>query len=425
MTAYDAVIVGAGFAGAAAASVLRDAGCRALILEARDRVGGRAFTRLFLGEGEMVDFGGSWVAPWHDRIRHYAARCGIGLRPRQPVTEKRWHDGKALRRDCPCGEHERAAFDGAMARIALDANRYARGEARELALLPLSRYLDRIDASGAARAQALAWWTISGNGDPHRISTAELLSSCAYGGGLPESIVTALAHTLDRGASVLVERMIASADAELRLGTPVTHVSQHRDRVTIRLANGEEIEARCVALCLALNVIGQIAVSPALDERKAAAAALGHGGRSIKLWIKASGVAVGSLVTGGSDGTRWMFAERASKDGTSLVCSFALSEDGFDPRDREAVKRCLSRFFPEAQLVSWDWHDWIADPWSRGTWVALPADALWIGDPALWSREGRLAFASSDYAAHAAGWFEGAILAGEQAASSLLSHCLD
>ena len=40
----------------------------------------------------------------------------------------------------------------------------------------------------------------------------------------------------------------------------------------------------------------------------------------------------------------------------------------------------------------------------------------WIGDPEIWSREGRIAFAASDFAENDAGWFEGAIRSGEAAA---------
>jgi nicotine dehydrogenase len=98
----------------------------------------------------------------------------------------------------------------------------------------------------------------------------------------------------------------------------------------------------------------------------------------------------------------------------------ALADGTLDPTDRLSVTTSLARFFPEAELVAWDWHDWLGDPYARGTWVALLADAPWIGDPEIWSREGRIAFATSDFAENAAGWFEGAIRSGEAAALAVL-----
>jgi hypothetical protein len=360
------------------------------------------------------------MTPWQQQIRYHADLAGIALRPRHPVVEHRWHDGETLRIGDPCSAAERPEFDRCMMRIRSDVERYGKGQGGEIVRLSLSAYLDEIDTGPAARVHVLAWWTISGNGDPDRISAAEFLSSCAYGGGRPEGMIDALAHTLEPGAGVLAERMIARSGAALRLRTAIGYVRQESDCVHLTHTDGEETHARCAILGLPLNAIGSIVFSPALSERKTKAAQIGHGGSSVKMWIKARGVRVGTLATGGPGGLRWMFAERGSADGTTLIVGFGFMDQGFDPGNRHDVAGCLYRFFPEADLVAWDWHDWVGDPWARGTWVALPADALWIGDSGVWAPEGRLAFASSDYAPQSPGWFEAAIVAGEAAAHALL-----
>jgi monoamine oxidase len=378
--------------------------------------------RPFAVGGELLEFGGSWITPWQQRIRYYADLMGITLRPRLPISEHRWHDGATLRIGRPCAEADLPAFDEAMAKIKSDAERYERGEGPDLAAVPFNAYLDRIGASPAARVHAMAWWTISGNGDPDRISAAEFLSSAAYGGGRPEGMVNALAHTLIPGAGVLAERMISRSGANCQLNAPVARIEDQSRGVVLTGLDGTETQARCAALCLPLNTLRSIEFSPALPRRKADAAAIGHGGRSIKLWIKARGARAGTLATGGLHGLRWMFAERDALDCTTLIVGFALADDRFDPGSRHDVAGGLRRFFPEADLVAWDWHDWVGDPWARGTWVALPADGLWIADSGLWAPEGRLAFASSDYAAQSPGWFEAAIVAGEAAADALLER---
>ena len=58
----DAIVVGGGFAGATAARELSRAGCRVVLLEARDRLGGRTWTSSFAGQ--PVEMGGTWVH-WH------------------------------------------------------------------------------------------------------------------------------------------------------------------------------------------------------------------------------------------------------------------------------------------------------------------------------------------------------------------------
>jgi monoamine oxidase len=412
----DVVILGGGLAGAAAACVLSERGLSTFILEAQDRLGGRGFTRCFKDSEDLLEFGGSWIAPWHERIRYYAERTRITLRPTHPVIEHRWHDGKALRSGMTASE---PALDA----IKEHALLYKAGKPFPWKTpLTLNRYLDLVDASPEARAHVLAWWTISGNGNPDRIAASEFLSSCAYGDGSPESMMTALRHTLIPGAGMLAERMIASSKARLELNMPVTALSQNGNSVTARCATGKVVTGRAAICAMPLNALSTVNFMPALSAKKREAIALGHGGRSYKLWLKVEGVSPGILASGSPGGLRWLFAERRAIDGATLVVGFALADGTLDPVDHRSVAESLERFFPEARLLDWDWHDWGSDPYARGTWVALPADATWIGDPEIWGKEGCIAFATSDFAANAAGWFEGAVRSGEAAALTLLKN---
>lgn len=397
----DVVILGAGLAAAAAACMCAERGLSTIVLEARGRAGGRGFTRHFSGSQDLLEFGGGWIAPWHDRIRHYAERTGVTLRPTHPVTEHLVHGGG------------QATTSPALQTIKADALLYKSGKSFPGSL---TQYLDRIGASPEDRDYVLAWWTISGNGDPDLILASEFLSSCSYGDGRPESMMTALAHTLVPGAGVLAERMIASSGATLHLDAEVTAVADG----TVTCADGRTFAARAVISCLPLNALASVSFSPELSAPKRRAIELGHGGQSIKLWLKVRGVRPGILASGGPGGLRWLFAEREAQDGTMLIVGFALADGTLDPSDRASVERSLARFFPEAELVAWDWHDWVGDPFARGTWVALPAKESWICDAEIWRPEGRIAFATSDFAPAAAGWFEGAIIAGEAAAREII-----
>lgn len=427
MSAFDCdiAIIGAGLAGAAAASIVTGQGKSAIILEARDRAGGRAFTRPFTAGGDLLEFGGSWITPWHDRIRHYAEGTGTTLRPRSPVSTHFWHDGTAIRCGEPSSKEARAGFDRTMARIATDASRYKSGErtdadGQSMMSASLNDYLDRIDAGPEARNHVMAWWTVSGNGDPAVISASEFISSCAYGEGRPEGMIDKLQDTLVPGAGILAARMIEKSGAELRLSSTVVAIDQPTDETIVTCADGKKVKARGVIVCLPINALNAISFTPVLSPVKSAAIARGHGGKAIKVWIKARGVEVGQLVTGGIDGLSWMFAERKADDGTTLIVSFGIADPKFDPNDRHAIAGALQRFFPKADLVAWDWHDWVADPYARGTWVALPADMVEMADSENWQPEGRLAFATSDISPDQAGWFEGAVFAGEAAAKALL-----
>jgi monoamine oxidase len=72
----DVCVVGAGYAGLTAARRLCQNGKSVVVLEARDRVGGRVWTQL-LSDGSPVDRGGAWLAPEHGAIFELAREVGV------------------------------------------------------------------------------------------------------------------------------------------------------------------------------------------------------------------------------------------------------------------------------------------------------------------------------------------------------------
>ncbi len=76
---HDVIIVGAGLSGLKAALQLREAGKRVLLLEARDRVGGRSMPGTIAGQ--TVDFGGQWVGPQQTRLLAQAQDLGVAICP--------------------------------------------------------------------------------------------------------------------------------------------------------------------------------------------------------------------------------------------------------------------------------------------------------------------------------------------------------
>ena len=71
-------VAGAGLAGLAAADELARAGHSVAVFEARDRVGGRVWSRR-LDNGAVVEMGAEYILPGNSAVRELAERFGLGL----------------------------------------------------------------------------------------------------------------------------------------------------------------------------------------------------------------------------------------------------------------------------------------------------------------------------------------------------------
>jgi monoamine oxidase len=409
----DAIVVGAGLAGATAARQLARAGYGVLVLEARDRLGGRGFARHFAGESDELDYGGSWITPWQHRIRALCDAHGVPL-----------SDG-ALHRDGPVGSSEQARHARTLSRLAADSARYKCGLPTDQSGLPfhdlsLADYLGRLDAPAGTLDLISAWWTVSGNADKTVAPATELLGSLAYWDGTPDGISEVWSDTLVGGVTGLVERMLADAGVGVVRGAAVAEVA-HADAVRVTTADGRAFTAEAALIATGLNPMAGVRFTPPLANAKARAVAVGHSGRAVKIWARARGVAVGVLATGGGCGIEWMFAERVAADGRTLIVGFGVAAGGWEPRLPDDGRDAVRRFFPEASDIEIDWHDWIGDPFARGTWVAGIVGETDAHAYETWGRDGRLAFASSDIAPEGAGWFDAAVISGEAAAEEVMA----
>jgi monoamine oxidase len=411
----DVLILGGGLAGAAAALHLADRGLSSTIVEARGWLGGRALSRPLPGDdGPPVDYGGGWGAMHHRRLRALAARLGLALIPRAALLRHRYLREGAVH-DTPCRQDESAAHAAAMARWQADA---AEADPAILALT-LAAYFDRRAMPESARREILAWWSISGAADPARAAVGQLLAP-KIAKGLHAKLEE-LSYSIAGGAQGLVEGAARASGAEVILSDPAERLSAAPGGLRLRLASGRELAGRAAVVALPVNTLAQIRFDPPLPEAPARIRRRGHIGRVVKLLIRARGVAPGELASGDALGLRFFWADRLHPDGSTLVIAFALAVDLHDPSEAHA-RAALAQAFPEAGLVSLDWHDWQADPFARGVWVAPRAEDEPLHDARHWGPFGPVAFAGSDIAPEEQGWFEGALASAERAAHEVARH---
>src|SRR5687768_971264 len=108
----DVVVVGAGFAGLVAARDLAQRGYDVLALEARDRIGGRAFFAPFPEAGCSVELGGAWFDADHQTpMREEAVRYSVAIAEATPYQTTRWFTGGQRRSGLPVPRWEGGALE--------------------------------------------------------------------------------------------------------------------------------------------------------------------------------------------------------------------------------------------------------------------------------------------------------------------------
>ena len=307
-----------------------------------------------------------------------------------------------------------ASSRAALVAIAADAATHSAGTLGERGSLSCAEYLRQLGAPTATREFLAAWWVMIGGTDPERGAVVDALGAIASHGG-PTGLLTALRHAPVEGWSTLAGRMAATAGLQVRYRAEVRSVRQDGSRVELELSDGTSCRGARAVLALPVNSLPAIGFEPALPA--ATAEALGsNAGRAHKLWLRARGVPSGVLAAGAGEGLDWLYADRTLDDGDVLLLGFGYEHPAFDPAAHADVERALRAFFPDAELVASDGHDWIGDPFSRGTWATATVGCAELLSAERFPPFGRIAFATSDVAAEEPGWIEGALRAGAAAA---------
>jgi monoamine oxidase len=421
----DVIVVGGGFAGLVAARDLGDAGRSVVLVEARDRLGGRAWYREIPGTGVKAEYGAAWVFPESQTaLSEEVARAGVPLRASDPTSSIAWLVDGVLRTDAIAliSEALRAApaIDGAFERLVRGRPtvQTTRSDAWDDLDVPVTSWLEtnRVPAEATSFMQAFA--AIMGGGEPSHMSMLGLLLDAAGEGYRFDEFLADVGSTFAEGSASLVDAIAGQSRADVRLLSPAVRVRSTDDGVTADIAGGGEVRASAAVVALPLHVWVDVAFDPPLSAAKHRAAIGGHAGAATKA------LAIANHVPGRALGIGWPAALQGvvvggPVSGGHLVTGFSGTRS-IRADDRGAIERAIRDYFPNAQVDVAHGHDWVTDPYSKGTWFA-PKPGWYAVDPSSrLSTEGRITFAGSDIADEGTGWIEGALRTGRRAATEVI-----
>ncbi|HWV87770.1 MAG TPA: NAD(P)/FAD-dependent oxidoreductase [Capillimicrobium sp.] len=417
----DTVVVGGGFAGVTAARDLARAGKRVVLLEARDRLGGRTWYRAFGDTDKHVEFGGTWVCPnagW-DRIRSELAHYGIGCVQSPEPQHLLWALGGEMRSGFPIGWEEAVDFEKAMAHLIAASRTMHFGEplSEESARYDVSvaEYLDGLGVSPVVRdlVSAVAGFMLGGRLD--EISLVGLLKYMAGWDNSAFMVYAAIVDKIDGGTKRLIDAMIDEAGVEVRTSTPVASVAQDGTGVTVTTVDGARVRAGAAVIAVPLNLLKSIEFSPRLDERWYRASEQGNAGHATKIWAHVDGIEPTSVI-GMKGPLRWVGTEYDMPQG-HLLTGFGNDPEELDVTSIEDVQAALEAVIPGVRVLALDAHDWNADPYSQGAWMSWRAGLAKEMLGRIPIADGRLVMAGGDITPRWVGTIEGAIESGVAAAA--------
>jgi monoamine oxidase len=416
----DVLVVGAGFAGLVAARELRKAGLDVVVLEARNRIGGRTWTADY--QGLPVEMGGAWVHWLQPYMLTELRRYGIATEDEGEAREGKWvTDGVA----------HPVTVESQWATI-VEATTAMCRDARTLFPLPHEPLLGDIDdvdrfslqdrildleMDEDRRAVAEGFWSGLSSAPAHEVGIVSALRWCALAGHDPELMVeTATGSSIVGGTSALADAIRADGGFEVRLSAPVDAVHQDEAGVEAVLRDGSVVAAAAAVVAVPLNALDRIAFGPALANGKRAAAKEGQASRGLKAWVRVRGERPMEFASAPAS-SRLTYVHPAERiGGDTLFVAFGNDAHALDLTDQSAVGDAFRELVPDADVVDVFAHDWTRDEFSLGTWASHRPRQISRYLAELQRPEGRVVLAGADIADGWSGFIDGAIESGLTAA---------
>ncbi|RQR53661.1 FAD-dependent oxidoreductase [Burkholderia sp. Bp9126] len=435
----DVVIIGAGLAGLTAARDLNRAGCDSVVvLEARNRVGGRTFNHE-LGHGVVSEAGGQWIGPGQTAIADLARELEVDTFPTYYAGKSVILAGDArVAQDLhggTGGDEAIAAKLGELARGVPSGAPWDAPRAAELDKLTYGEWLARQGVKYEDGYFIALAAQLSLGGAPAQLGLLHYLSvinsaGCDY--GQLESIKGGAQETRFVGGSqVLSTKMARELGGKVRLSCPVRRISGwDRDVVEVQTDQGV-VRARRVIVALNPALCDQIVFDPPLPDGRSQLQKRWPANAPMRKTVhvyerpfwRADGYCGQIFQVGGPV---FLAYDNSPPDGSVGVLS-AFVAPGALPSEHNAAERTLSAIYAKAfgdralrptQFHDFDWGR--VDPWTLQCIHPIPPGFWTKWGKFLQPEVGRLIWSGTETADIWAGSMDGAVRSGHRAALQAL-----
>lgn len=431
-------IIGAGFAGLTAARELGALGYRTTIFEARDRIGGRAWTDDRMGL--PLEMGATWVHWYQPHIWTEITRYKQRIYPSPSADRAYWlADGKIHE-----GTEEAATAEQhrVEAKILADSREFfpypydptyilKHGTASEelkqrFRAADHRSVLDILTDRGASQRDldlADSYWSAAFQA-PSAIGSSLMALHQAALNDHRMSLLddTALGFKLENGMRSLYQGIAKDVRGPILLNHPVNAVDSDGDGIVLSFPDHDQQRFDAVIVTVPTAALRGIAFTPALNSGQADLVAEGSASMGAKAWIKVRGKHHVSM-TAPSEHPLTVLRTEYTGDDWSVLVGFGPDNNAIDLGDISSAQKAVDVWGLNLEVLDITGHDWVNDEYSRQTWATPKQGQFLDGKPHFQDLEGRLRFAGSDWAKGWTGVFvDGAIESGITVARDLAAE---
>lgn len=411
------IVVGAGFAGLIAARELEGAGYEVTVFEARDRIGGRAWTENRMGA--QLELGATWVHWMQPFVWTEMTRYGQTIYP-SPFTDRAYwitqgetRQGSESDLDDLLTEAQRGVFADAREFFPYPHEPLTvlerEGDSPEAAELAARfRAADRLSVMEVTRRSGVSqelldvfdgYWSAAFQGDTETGSSlmaAHWASLSDFSMSLLDE--QTLRFKLTNGMKGIYESIARDIRGPIHLSTPVSKITHDRDRAQVTLEDGRTVDAAAVICTAPTGALEHIEFSPPLSPRVQELVREKTNSTGCKIWVKIEGHH-SVIASAPSDHPITMLrSEVFLDDGTTILVGFGPDHARLELDDVAAAQAFMEQWIPDVRVVDCTGHDWVADKWSGQTWATIRTGHFTDGWHHFRSTGTRLHFAGADWA---------------------------